>query len=290
MEEQVWTMYNIPQQTMCKCKGRRWPTRWVYIVRQNAHIHIVLLFSNNDHITQHNFGCETNSIPSATWGVFVSPFPDICCLCTRSHDLSFLPMLEKRRTEKRTDVCIMEGSTQKYFMGRVDCMWTTSFLSLKKHDGLKWCWHNAIPVQCLDCQSGEKFKTSADKGQEKNHDSQPRLLKNVKVVQNKRGATAGVTMIFLYTVCCVVSRLVLLSHVLHVHFPCTYLFRCTLHVDVHVGVTLFAHFSWKNEVLNIYFPCFLLFEVFDFSTKVFMFFASRRCFKHFSRLQSLFDL
>ena len=24
------------------------------------------------------------------------------------------------------------------------------------HDGLKWCWHNAIPVECSECQTGDK--------------------------------------------------------------------------------------------------------------------------------------
>ena len=33
-------------------------------------------------------------------------------------------------------------------------------------DGFKCCRHNTIPVQCSECQSGEKFKTSADKRQE----------------------------------------------------------------------------------------------------------------------------
>ena len=47
---------------------------------------------------------------------------------------------------------------------------------------------------------------------------------NVKVVQNKRGWTAGVTMTLLYVVCCVLSRLTLLS------LSCltsTYTYRCT---------------------------------------------------------------
>ena len=32
--------------------------------------------------------------------------------------------------------------------------------------GLKWYWHNVIAVQCSECQSGERFKTNADKWQE----------------------------------------------------------------------------------------------------------------------------
>ena len=42
-----------------------------------------------------------------------------------------------------------------------------SSLTVFFYDGLKWCLHHAIPVQCSECQSGEKFKTSADKRQEK---------------------------------------------------------------------------------------------------------------------------
>ena len=41
------------------------------------------------------------------------------------------------------------------------------FMFIFFHDGLKWCWHNVIPVQCSECQSGEKLETSAGERQEK---------------------------------------------------------------------------------------------------------------------------
>ena len=38
------------------------------------------------------------------------------------------------------------------------------------HDGLKWCRHNAFPVQYSESQSGEKFQQARTKGWS-NHDS-----------------------------------------------------------------------------------------------------------------------
>ena len=60
-------------------------------------------------------------------------------------------------------MCFMEGQGVD---GHVGDDFFVFFVFIFFHDGLKWCLHNAIPVQCSECQSGEKLETSADKRQE----------------------------------------------------------------------------------------------------------------------------
>ena len=59
--------------------------------------------------------------------------------------------------------CFMEGQGVDGHVGDD----FVCFLFVFFHDGLKWCRHNVIPVQCSECQSGDKIKTSAGDRQEK---------------------------------------------------------------------------------------------------------------------------
>ena len=65
-------------------------------------------------------------------------------------------------------MCITEGELRKYFMGRADRMWTTSFFSLNKtfcalvSDGVDTMW---VSVQCLDGQNDvNSFKPTRTSG------------------------------------------------------------------------------------------------------------------------------
>ena len=62
-------------------------------------------------------------------------------------------------------MCFMEGQGVD---GHVGDDFLCCFMFIFFHDGLKWCRHNAIPVQCSECQSGSKQARTNDR---RDHDS-----------------------------------------------------------------------------------------------------------------------